>query len=241
MGIKSRARKLISRFGLDVNRLTPMWHWHLRLPAMIEQRGINLVIDVGASDGGFASDLLEGGYRGRIISFEPLPDAWEKLKSKASRYGDRWSVAPRMALSDTEGSVTFNEAGNSKSSSLLVMNKNHIDAAPDTATIRQHHVQTKRLDDVLHEMGISEPIYLKIDVQGAEHLVLRGAPVSLSNSILGLQLEMSLIELYDSQQDAKALDELMAGLGFNIWDIVPGFRDPRDFRLLQYDGVYFRG
>lgn len=217
-----------------------MTQWRVRLPDLLRRQGIQTVIDVGGNDGGFASELLNAGYEGLVISFEPLPDAWEHLRKRSLAYDGRWTVGPRIALSDQEGEVEFHEAGNSASSSLLVMTDHHLAAAPHTKTIKTHRVPIKRLDDVLSSMPQVRDIYLKIDVQGAEKMVLDGASEALKAQVKGVQIEMSIKELYQGQALSTDLDMYLREKGFELWDIIPGFRDPITLRMLQYDGVYFK-
>jgi FkbM family methyltransferase len=233
-------RKFARRLGLEVERATPMTQWRKRLPALLAQNRVDTVLDIGANDGGFASDLLEAGFNGMIYSFEPLPDAWERLRYRSLTYPGRWTVFPRIALSDRQGEVDFHEAGNSASSSLLVMTDNHLTAAPHTATVRSHRVTTQRLDDVLAALSLRGKIWLKLDVQGAEKLVLDGAPKALAEHVAGVQLEMSLTELYEGQALSGELDRYLRERGFHVWDIVPGFRDSTTLRLMQYDGIYVK-
>lgn len=225
--------------GIEVERATPATQWRLRLPVLLSRQAIDCVLDVGANDGGFATDLLEHGYKGRVLSFEPLPDAWSKLTQRMQRF-PQWSAAPRLALSNHDGEAVFHEAGNSVSSSLLEMTRAHTDAAASSVKLREHRVTTRRLDEVLPALTSSENIYLKLDVQGAEKMVLEGAAESLRGPIKGLQMEMSLASLYDGQALASELHEAVQEYGFELWDIVPGFRDPHTHRLLQYDGIYFK-
>lgn len=239
MTILHSARNLLGRFGLEAFRATPMTMWKLRLPQMLAQQNIGTVLDVGANDGGYARDLLGGGYAGRIISFEPLPDVWERLNQQAKLY-PRWEVGPRAALSNVNGEAEFFEAGNGVSSSLLPIMPEHTDAAPASATIASIKVETRRLDDLLPQLDIDGRIFLKLDVQGAEGLVLEGAMDALKAQLVGVQLEMSLTSLYSSQATARELDALLLSLGFECWDILPGFRDARTLRMLQCDGIYFR-
>lgn len=233
------ARKLLRRVGIEARRANATTSWELRLPRLLDQHGVRTVLDVGASDGGYASGLLMGGYRGRIISFEPLPHSWERLRVRAAGF-TAWHVAPRLALSDQEGEADFHEAGNSVSSSLLGMTSVHTDAAPASHFVSTARVRTRTLDSVLPELDCEAPIFLKLDVQGAEHMVLEGAREALGTAIIGVQLEMSLAPLYEGQTGASDLDALLRSRGFQCWDILPGFRDPNSLRMLQCDGVYFR-
>lgn len=230
------ARNII---GIDFQRHDASSDPFIRLVEMLRQARIDAVLDVGANDGGYASDLLDAGYHGRVYSFEPLPDAHKALTLRAARYPRKWIVCPRVALSNEDATATFHEAGNSVSSSLLPMMDAHTSAAPSSATQRTLEVKTSKLDTILPTIWRGGDIFLKIDVQGAEHMVLEGAEAALGGPIRGVQLEMSLTELYSGQCLATELDAFLRARGFKLWDMLPGFRDPKTHRLLQYDGVYF--
>jgi len=232
-------RRFARGLGCEIHRANPMNVWEYRVSRMLNDRDIRTVLDVGANAGQYAGTLLENGFRGTVLSFEPLPEAWGKLRSKAAN-SPRWRVAERIALSDRTGEATFYEAANSVSSSLLPMSSRHLDAAPDSTLQQEITVETVSLDEYLAAHPVQLPAFLKIDVQGAETLVLGGAQNALRNSIAGLQLEMSLQSLYDGQQLYWELDGFLRSEGFECCDIVPEFRDPRSFQLLQFDGIYFK-
>jgi hypothetical protein len=115
----------------------------------------------------------------------------------------------------------------------------HRSAAPSSATVSTIEVRTEKLDDFIQPIG-GAPYFLKIDVQGAEKLVLDGAARALRSSIVGVQLEMSVVSLYKDQPHACELDSLLRSFGFECWDVIPIFRNPDTLRLLQYDGIYFK-
>src|ERR1700733_15389174 len=126
MSLLSTFRKAARRVvHVDVQRASALTMPFERLVTTLEQHHVSTVIDVGANDGGFGSELFDAGYRGRVISFEPLPDIWLALKHRAKTYGSRWIVGPRVALSDKAGQATFYVAGKSESSSLLPMMPSH--------------------------------------------------------------------------------------------------------------------
>ena len=82
---------------------------------------------------------------------------------------------------------------------------------------------------------------MKVDVQGAEEKVLRGAKESLSR-ILGVQLEIALYEFYEKQLLLQESLRLMNDLGFVPAIIDPiGYYDATDpCRLMEMDGVVRR-
>jgi predicted xylose isomerase-like sugar epimerase len=80
---KSFAKRAFKSVGLDVRRFTPVASEGFRLSMMLEAHRVNLVFDVGANQGQFARSLREIGYGGRIVSFEPLSEAWGKLRDAA--------------------------------------------------------------------------------------------------------------------------------------------------------------
>ncbi len=240
MSWKSAVKERLKAYGILVSRADAYHLPFKRLANELARRGVDVVVDIGANDGGFAGDLLDEGYTGRIVSIEPLPDARAALLQRAARWKG-WTVGPAVAVGDSSGSAVFNVAGNSASSSLMTMSTLHEDASPGSAIVSAIEVQVRTLDEIWPAIaGESERAYVKIDVQGAEMRVLRGGPFAFRDSVVGLQLEMSIDELYLGQPLWRELDAEIRGLGFELWDIVPGFRDARTKRLLQFDGVYFR-
>jgi hypothetical protein len=97
-----------------------------------------------------------------------------------------------------------------------------------------------KLDDYLFEDPVASPVFLKIDVQGAEMLVLEGATRTLQDVVVGVQVEMSLVPLYEGQSLYWEVDGFLRAKGFKCCHILPGFSDPETLHLLQYDGIYFR-
>jgi FkbM family methyltransferase len=237
--ILNAARRLARKCGIDFHRANYLTIADLRIAYFLKRRSIRLVLDVGANTGQFAATLFGDGYDGYIISFEPLPHGHSQLVA-AAQQRPNWVIAPRLALGQTSGTASFHVAGNSVSSSLLAMANAHIAAAPGSSSIDRIEVQVRRLDEVLEDLDVTEErLFLKLDTQGTEYDVLKGASRTLDR-VLGLKVELSLIELYQGQVLFEELDVHIRQLGFELWDLVPGFRDPNSARLLQFDGIYFR-
>src|SRR6185436_15148347 len=198
--IKSVLRNV---FGLEVFRAKNLPPSAVQVVVMdlgfsLRQFEIDLVLDVGANTGQFASEIRQGGYKGRIVSFEPLSQAHsELLVSSAS--DSMWEAYPRCALGDHNGEVEINIAGNSWSSSILPMLESHRSAEPESAYEGKEIVPIKTLDAVAaHYLKGAQAPFLKIDTQGFEWLVLDGARDTLPK-IKGILVELSLVALYAGQ------------------------------------------
>lgn len=233
-GVRTAGRKL----GVDITRYPPKGGCPVRRQRLLEQAGIDLVFDVGAFEGQYALELRRHGYLGRIVSFEPLAAPYAVLSS-ASRRDPAWAVR-NLAMGDVEGVSLLHVAGNLTSSSFLEMRPEHADAAPGSAYQGNEEVQVTTLDSVF---GVyrqpGDRVFLKIDTQGYEHRVLAGAGGCLTQ-IEGVQLEMSLVPLYEGQMLYREAIDLMQARGLSLMSIEPGFSDPGTGRLLQADGVFFR-
>ena len=237
--IRRGVHALIRQAGYELRRPTSIDVAPYRIARMLEQHQVRTVLDVGANEGQYAVDLRNHGYSGDIVSFEALPDAWQALVKRAASAGSNWRVAERCALSDRNGEVLFYEARNRVSSSLLPMANLHLQAAPESQLVASVPVPARRLDDYLSEHKVDSPAFLKLDVQGAELLVLQGAQQALKD-IVGVQLELSLCRLYENQPLYWEIDAFLRSHGFECWEILPEFFDPRSLRRLQYDGIYFK-
>lgn len=239
MTIKHRLRELALDFGLEVRRFNASESSHARLVQQLLTHNIDLVLDVGANDGGYGRMLRKGGYRGHILSFEPLSSVHASLlKSLAA--DSSWQVAPRMALGEVDGEISINIAGNSASSSVLPMGQLHAQAEPTSRYLGQEPVPLRRLDGVQHPLLQSAgQLMLKIDTQGYEMPVLRGAQGLLQRA-RGVQIELSVTRLYEGQALFGEVMAFVLAAGFELWNVEPGFVDPRSGRMLQFDGMFFR-
>ena len=116
----------------------------------------------------------------------------------------------------------------------------HVEAAPETRYVSSEEVRVRRLDDILSEyLPRKSRTYAKIDVQGFELQALRGAGTFLE-SVAAIQLELSLVPLYEGSPSAVEVDAFVRQAGYQLVGVEPGFADPVSGRLLQMDGIYVR-
>jgi FkbM family methyltransferase len=236
-------KTLARGFGFDISRYRPDTHHDARYAHLLRTRDIHLILDVGANAGQYGSLLRSDfGYRGRILSFEPLTAAHAALTARAAADPLRlWEVAPRSALGAVNGTTTIHVAGNSVSSSILPMQPSHESAAPQSVGRGVEEITISRLDDVVRQRSISidRHVLLKIDTQGYELEVLKGAAETVA-AVGATQTEMSFQPLYGGQPLFDEVYAYLAERGFTVFDIIPGFSDPKSGRLLQADGIFVR-
>jgi len=238
--VKILLKKIIYLLGFELHRFSPENSSRARLMKMISMHSIDLVLDVGANVGLYSKALRVYGYKGRLVAFEPLTKARKELL-KLSNNGLIWDVAPQAAVGADDGEVEINiAAGASASSSILNMMDSHKQAAPFSQYVDVEKVPLRKLDTLTEEYRDKySNIFLKIDTQGYEHFVLEGAEKTLKR-VAGIQLELSLIPLYEGQILYDDLVDKMKILGFSMWDISTELTDPKSGRLLQVDAVFFR-
>lgn len=222
----------LGRRGYEVRR-----HPAARRQAILQRAEVDLVLDVGAADGGYGSTLRAFGYTGPIVSFEPMNAAFEAL-SRTVADDPEW-FARRLALGAEPGTATLNVASNRTSSSMLPMLDAHVDAAPHVRYIATETIEVARLDDVAADvLGDARRPFLKIDTQGFERDVLAGAVATIPR-LAGLQLELSFVELYEG---GMLVDEAIAWAyeaGFVLAVVEQGYAAPSG-EILQIDGVFIR-
>jgi FkbM family methyltransferase len=236
---KTGIRAILGRFGFDLVRTRTLSTAGRRRAAMLRHHGIQTVLDVGANIGRYGEELREWGFEGRILSFEPTTEAFEQLQRRAQ--DDRgWSVF-QCALGAEDGVAEINVASNHcASSSLLPMLDAHKRTAPDVQVVSTERVKVKTLDSVPAGLvAPDEKLLLKMDTQGFEPAVLRGAQATLAQVQL-IECELSFVPLYGGQLLFPQMLELLAGLGFHPVQFAPGFADPRSGHCLQVDGTFAR-
>src|SRR3954451_156925 len=240
---KTRARTLLTRpvqgilhrLGYELTRY-PSLEYARRRVLLMASGGIDVVVDVGAKPGQYAHEIRTAGFAGRIVSFEPLSEAYSQLRARAAS-DPAWEVR-RLALGDRDAAVEINVAGNSWSSSLLPMGAQHLRSAPESAYVGREPVAMARLDSVSTDVvSPSERAWLKLDVQGYEMHVLRGAGESIA-TISAVQAELSLVPLYDGDTPWQDIVRWLGERGFTLAGLAPGFADAETGRHLQFDGIF---
>jgi len=181
MFIKKIIRPIFIFLRLDLTRNLK----YDRLTAKIMKKVINEdtnCIDVGCHKGEMLAQMIALAPNGKHFAFEPIPEMYKQLKKK---YGERVSVFP-YAVSDKNGNSSFQFVKNSAAYSGLKKRKYDI-KNPD---IEEINVGLVTLDEVIPEnLKIG---FIKVDVEGAEFSVLKGAEKLLKRCVPTVIFEFGL-------------------------------------------------
>lgn len=238
--VKSAIQRFLRGLGLEVQRLKNADVEQQVVKNVLNLTGATVVLDVGANIGQFGDQLLRSGFKGTIVSFEAVPAVHRRLAQHARERSERWIVAPCVALGSRRGQIKINVSANSVSSSVLPMRPEHVDAAPQSRYVDQQTVDVERLDEIaIGLIPASASLLLKIDTQGYEMEVLKGAEGLLHRAV-AIQLELSLVPLYDGAPSFLEMISLLESKGYDLFNFVPAFKDKRIGRLLQVDGFFVR-
>lgn len=236
--MKTFIRKILWRFGYDLQKHENSGG-SLRLAYdLAKSTGFTTLLDIGANQGQSALEFISFFPDSKIISFEPLSQAHEEIKRRSNAY-PHWSVFDRVAVGEAAGSTEIHVSQNSVSSSLLEMKSTHTEVAPHSVMVGRESVPIVSLNEVLGSSPRSERYYLKIDTQGYELKVLKGADKIL-DQVVAIQVELSWVELYAGQPLALEVIQWLLDRGFSPFGFAPGLRKTDNRQLLQMDGFFLR-
>jgi FkbM family methyltransferase len=240
LAIRGFVQGLFRRLGWEVQRAEHANTEQQILKKLLTLTMADVVLDVGANVGQFGDLLLGVGFKGTLVSFEAIPDVHERLLQHAKSRSKSWLVAPCAALGSGRGNIEINISANSVSSSVLPMRQTHIESAPQSQYIGKQVVKVERLDDLAVQfIESTTKLFIKVDTQGYELEVLKGA-TGLWPRTVALQLELSLVPLYDHAPTFLEMIAFMTSMGFDLFGFAPGFRDNQSGRMLQVDGFFVR-
>ncbi len=236
--MKRTIQAIANVLGYEVHSLASSLSMANRRARIMERLGINLVLDIGANAGQYASDLRRTGYKGRICSYEPQDKAFSLL-TKAAANDDEWQVFNSACGAKTGNSV-IHVSKNSFSSSLLPISDAHLRSAESSRYVSQEEVSVCSLDE---EMRLwvtdGDNVWLKIDTQGYEAEVLKGA-AEVVRLVSAVECELSLVSLYEGQPLIGDMITLLYRSGFHLVNLVPGFSERDTGYALQMDGIFLR-
>jgi FkbM family methyltransferase len=186
------------------------------------------VLDVGAHFGEFALVASRRFPGARIVCVEPLPAAQATLRAVVPHV----EVLP-FAAAAVAGPRAFHVSRASAASSLLPLTAALTSAFPGTEAAAEVEVDARPLDELLDASALDRPVLLKIDVQGGELDVLRGAERVLEVVDAAL-VECSFVELYQGQALAPEVIDFLRVRGLGLAGVHSVLHD-RSGRTLQAD------
>jgi len=184
--MRKQLRRLIRMTGYDVHRCRP------NLGQFLISRNIDLFLDVGANVGQTGLQLREMGYRGRIVSFEPVSAVFRELAQLAKRDGN-WT-AYNFALGSQQMRTSIKVSENTVFSSVRDQTEEPCLFDLSARVLREEVIDVRRLDDIYEEFS-GRRVFLKIVTQGFEREVLEGSQRALK-TILGAELNLPTVQLY---------------------------------------------
>lgn len=232
--LKQLIKRVVNKFGFDIKKFQPYsdtlgWVKHLN---------IMTVIDIGANTGQFATAIRQKLPSASIYSFEPIQSCYEKLKE--TMRGDAHFQAFNYALGDIDTTKEINVSSYSPSSSLLPMADLHKRTFPHTKeTVKKETTAIKRLDAIFPALECPKNIMLKMDVQGYEDKVIKGAVNTLAH-ISAVLTETSFYPLYEGQMLFSEIYELMKNVGFRYAGCHARKKNSENGMLLFEDSIFIK-
>jgi FkbM family methyltransferase len=196
------------------------------------------VIDVGANEGQTVARVRKEFPKATIHAFEPAPDTFRRLQ--AATAGDSGVHVYQIACGSASGLADFHLTGNHWCSSLLApsdLGKRYYGDWYDTRDVVQVRVQT--LDEWAAEHGISRIDLLKVDAQGFDLEVLRGAR-GLLKHVRAINCECQFAPEYDGCASFSQIDRFLVENGFALHQLHE-VNDRGDEEQTTYgDGLWLR-
>jgi FkbM family methyltransferase len=223
-----------SLFGWDLQKVKRAASPLANLRRLLRCHTPQLIIDCGAHEGGFGRHCRRAGYRGPILSFEPVSDIYAGLAKTAERDGG-WK-AIQCAIGKEEREQMMNVGGRTLSSLFAPSGKTDFKFHLD----RSERVKVRRLDSIMAEMNVASdiPLLLKTDTQGSDLDVLLGAGERIAQ-VQSLMIEMSVQSIYDGTPSHWQILDFARENGFEPFGFYVISRDKKD-RIIEYDCQFVR-
>ncbi len=203
--------------GYEITKVEFGHHLWSDVKTVLASGEIKTVFDVGANEGQSAREFLRHFPQARIFSFEPTPATFQKLSRFA---GDQPRLtAVNQALGEAPGRVAFNENAFHQTNSILSANPQSQEYLGPAVIDCQRKIEVEitTLDAFCQQTPVAGIDLLKMDVQGFELFVLKGAQEFLSAHKIGcIVLEVSFISLYENQATLQDLITLLAKYQYDL-------------------------
>ena len=236
--LKAATSNFIYYMGYQIEQYDEEHNADLRRARLLRQNNVSLVFDVGADTGTYSQKLRRYGYQGKIISFEPVSSANQQLQQRAA--GDPlWTHQP-IALGSENRSLDINISKKTRCSSFMELSERFVGNALRADVVSTERVRVATLDSLRGNLfSTSERIHLKMDVQGYELEVLKGAAKTLTQ-VAVVEVEMSYVRIYDDQPLICDVICFLNDCGFELVSLENIFLDRATAHYNQADGLFVR-
>ena len=175
------------------------------------------VVDVGANAGFFSVGLARRLREGRLVAVEPSVAMADRLRANLARNGLAETVTVlQSALSDASGEAVLHTVeGNEEYGTLGVLVHHGLDRVNTLPSAET--TPTERLDDIVARLGL-RPALLKVDVEGFEGHVFRGAQRTLAEHRPAVVTEFNASLLRANGDSPEALISLFERAGYRVLD-----------------------
>jgi FkbM family methyltransferase len=188
----------------------------------------SVVLDVGAYIGQYTMLAAKYASAGHVFAFEPHPESCQRLKAHIDRNRlTSVTIVPRAA-GEIAGRMPFALTEIDSNSGLL--SPDH----PDGSVVE---VEVTTVDDVVREAGLQRVNAMKVDVEGAEGLVLRGAQETLARFHPLLIVEINRKRDQAFGDDPETILGQLENLGYNLYFLRRHRLTPTSSRSVDYDNV----
>lgn len=177
------------------------------------------LVDIGAS-GGLNKNWQAAKKYLHVYGFEPDKRAFKELENSAPDFATYYNIG----LYEKPSTVTLHAARKQKNSSILEPNCAFLSQFPKPERFDvcdKIEFKANCLDNILQADSVKGIDFIKVDTQGSELPVLKGAAGTLSKSVFGLEIEAGVAELYKNQPRFTDIDIFLRQYGFHLFDIRP--------------------
>jgi FkbM family methyltransferase len=230
--MKSMLASLAGRLGYEIRRKQPQ-----QAESALLKIDFATILDVGANTGQFSSAVLSSHPDAMVHAFEPVPECFTILQNRFS--GNGKFLAHNVAISDSNTIADFEVNESSASSSLLPLDETHKQMYPNARRTKKIQVNLMTLDSWAEEHQLKKPILLKLDVQGNELRVLRGASKILPHVDYVLS-EIIFEPLYKGQASFREIHDALSSFGLEFMDFFAEKRTSDTLRCLFGDALFAR-
>jgi FkbM family methyltransferase len=200
----------------------------------IYEKNFKTIFDIGANQGQFTIASMNRFPEANIYAFEPISEVLLKFKNNISG-NDRVRVY-NCAVGDTCGEIIFYSNKYSHVSSALVINEKNTIPNYDQSATSRIKIKTIKMDDILDDISIISPVLLKLDVQGYEREVIRGAR-RLLQKVDYIIIETPFVKLYEDQPLFNEINTLLNEHNFKL--VAPiDFYEGNNLQIIEIDFLY---